>query len=62
MHLPRCNESTCGLREKEVPFQVCSRSFSFTWVMVSQSRTLAGTVCVVAPPLVAAAAVATFRV
>lgn len=51
-----------GLWEKEVPFQVCSTSFSFTWVMVSQSRTLAGTVWVVVPPLVATAGITTFRV
>lgn len=59
---PRCSESTCGLWEKEVPFQVCSSSFSFTWVMVSQSRTLAGTVWVVVPPLAAAAGITTFSV
>lgn len=61
-NLPRCNESMCGLWENDVPFHVCSRSFSLTWVMVSQSRTLAGTVWVVVPPVVAAFGVTTLRV
>lgn len=62
LNWPSCNESICGLWEKEVPFHVCSTSFSLTWVIVSQSRTLAGTIWLVAPVQVAAAGITTFRV
>lgn len=39
---PRSSESAWGLWEKEVLLYTWSSSFSFTWVMVSMSRTLEG--------------------
>lgn len=39
---PRSRESVWGRWEKEVLLYTWSRSFSFTWVMVSQSSTLVG--------------------
>lgn len=43
---PRSSESAWGRWEKEVPLYTWSSSFSFTCVMVSQSRTLVGSGCV----------------